>query len=255
MSASQQPKHKPPTPEEIIRQQTADAKHAKYQKENPAQAPLLPDIVKTSVPAAPDNRTAAEKLVDTVAPSFAPGPIIKFNGKDGQFEPAGGGDALDETTRYAALIPEMWSGFIKFNGEGEQPTRIGGLPYDGYTLPPRESLGDLDPDSWPAGLDGKPSDPWLHQMLMPLLNVATSELVAFQTTSVTGRSAVGQLMRSYNRMRQANPGEVPIVLLKPSAYEHRTFGRVHVPTFVVVGRIVPGGTKPIDDMNDEIPHL
>ena len=30
----------------------------------------------------------------------------------------------------------MWNGLIKFNGEGEQPTRIGGNPYDGYE-PPR----------------------------------------------------------------------------------------------------------------------
>ena len=147
----------------------------------------------------------------------------------------------------------MWSGFIKFNGEGEQPTRVGGLPYDGYDVPARESLGDLDPDEWPDGLDGKPSDPWLLQMLLPLQNIETSEVFCFQTTSPTGRTAVGTLMRAYNRMRKTSPGEVPIVQLKPSSYEHRTFGTVNIPCFVIVGRTKPGDTQPADDMDDAAP--
>ena len=218
MSTAQ--RRKTPTSEEIIARQKSDAVSAKSSilaTSHQAPAP--------SVPAAPDSRNAAEKLADDIAPSFAPGPIIKFNGKEGGFELAGSGETLDETTRYAALVDETWSGFIKFNGEGEQPTRIGGLPYDNYETPPRESLGDLDPDEWPSGLDGKPTDPWLRQILVPLQNMHTLEVFTFQTTSTTGRTAVGTLMRAYNRMRRANPSEVPVVQLKASSYEHRTFGR------------------------------
>lgn len=243
---------KPPTPEQVIAQQNADAKRQKYEREHPAQAPL-PDIVKATVPAAPDTRTAAERLADAVAPSFMPGPPIKFNGKDGKFEMPGSDEPLSEATRWAARVDEMWSGHIKFNGEGEQPTRVGGLPYNNYEMPPRESLGDLDPDEWPDGLDGKPADPWLHQMLVPLQNIETSEVFTFQTTSATGRTAVGALMRAYNRMRTAYPGEVPIVQLKPSSYEHRTFGKVNIPAFVIVGRTNVDEPKPADDMDDEAP--
>jgi hypothetical protein len=252
MSAYQQPNRKPPTPEQVIAQQVADAKRQKHAREYPAQAPL-PDIVKAAVPSVPDNRTAAERLTDTIAPSFMPGPPIKFDGKAGQFVLAGSDEPLAEATRYAALIPEMWSGWIKFNGEGEQPTRVGGAPYDNYEMVARESLGDLDPDEWPAGLDGKPADPWLHQMLIPMQNMETSEIFTFQTTSTTGRTAIGALMRAYNRMRRAKPSEVPIVLLKPGSYEHRTFGKVNIPNFVIVGRTVPGNTQPLDDMDDEVP--
>ena len=252
MSAYQQPNRKPPTPEQIIAQQVADAKRQKHAREHAAQAPL-PDIVKAAVPAVPDNRTAAERLADTIAPSFMPGPPIKFDGKAGRFVLPGTDEAISEAIRYAALIPEMWSGWIRFNGEGEQPTRIGGLPYDGYELQPRESLGDLDPDEWPAGLDDKPADPWLHQLLVPLQNLATLEVFTFQTTSTTGRTAVGALMNAYNRMRRTRPNEVPIVMLKPGSYEHRTFGKVNIPSFVIVGRTVPGDAQPVDDMDDTVP--
>ena len=226
---------KPPTPEQIVAQQKADAARQKRERQD-----TLPGIL-NKAPAVPDTRNAAEKLADTVAPSFMRGPPIKFDGKAGRFVLAG--SDLDETTRYAALLREMWSGHIKFNGEGEQPTRIGGLPYDGFEMPPRESLGDLGADEWPAGLDGKPSDPWLHQMLIPLQNIETAEIFTFQTTSPTGRTAVGALMRAYNRMRRTHPNETPIVQLKASSYEHRTFGKVNIPSFAIVGRTTPGSAQ------------
>jgi hypothetical protein len=255
MPSYQQPNRRPPTPDQIVSQQKADAARQKRERE---QQGSLPEILKAAVPAAPDNRTAAERLADTVAPSFMPGPPFRFNGKDGRFEKPGSDEPLDETTRYAALVHEMWSGRIKFNGEGEQPTRDGGLPYNGYEMPPRESLGDLDPNEWPAGLDGKPTDPWLHQMLVPMQNLETSEVFTFQTTSATGRAAVGALMRAYNRMRVAHPGEVPIVQLKPSNYEHRTFGKVNIPAFVIVGRTnidepKPGTPPTNNDPDDGLP--
>ena len=241
-------RRKTPTPEEIIARQKSDAVRAKSSiLATSHQAPP------PSVLAAPDNRNAAEKLADAVAPSVMPGPPFKFNGKEGQFEMAGSNEPLSEVTRYAALLHEMWAGRIKFNGDGEQPTRIGGLPYDGYELPARENLGDLDPDEWPAGLDGKPSDPWLEQFLVPFQNMETLEIFTFQTTSTTGRTAVGTLMRAYNRMRRANPNEVPVVQLKASSYEHRTFGRVNIHALVIVGRTTPGNPQRTDDMDDEVP--
>jgi hypothetical protein len=251
MSAPQHPKRRPPTPEQVIAQQNADARREKHAREHPVQAPL-PGIVK-AVPAVPDSRTAAERLADTVAPTFMPGKPLKFNGKDGRFETPGSAEPLSETTRWAALVHEMWSGHIKFNREGEQPTRIGGLPYDGYEVPPRESLGDLDPSEWPAGLDGGPADPWLLQMLLQLQNAETLEVFCFQTTSATGRAAVGSLMRAYNRMRKVSPDEVPVVQLKPSSYEHRTFGKVNIPCFVIVGRVKLSNAQPVGDMDDGIP--
>jgi hypothetical protein len=242
---------RPPTPEEITAQQKEDAAKAKA-----AAQDVVPATPAGTAVAVPDNRTVPERLADQLSPSFMPGPPIKFDGKAGKFVMSGDGQAISDATRYIALIPEMWNGYIKFNGEGEQPTRVGGLPYDGYEMPLRESLGDLDPNEWPIGLNEKPSDPWLHQVLIPLQNAETKEIVTFGTTSVTGRTAVGALLRSYNRMRRSNPDEVPIIQLRASSYEHRTYGKVNIPSFVICGRTTLDGTKPdtaAADMNDDIP--
>jgi hypothetical protein len=214
-------------------------------------------VPRASGPAVPDSRTAPERFVDEISPSFMPGQPIKFDGKIGKFVTPGNDTPLDETIRYAALLPETWTGYIKFNGEGEQPTRVGGLLYDNYVMPPREDLGDLDPTEWPLGLNGKPADPWLRQILIPIQNIATSEIFTFQTTSTTGKTAVGALLRNYNRMRRGNPNEVPIIQLKPSSYMHRTFGKVNVPSFVICGRTSLDSaqlTTLADGLNDEIPE-
>ena len=60
-------------------------------------------------------------------------------------------------------------------------------------------------------------------------------------------------MRAYNRMRKLHPNEVPVVLLKASSYEHRTFGKVNIPAFVITGRTTPGSTQRSDDMDDTVP--
>jgi hypothetical protein len=239
------------TPEEIISRQKDDATKAKA-----AAQEVVPATPASTAVAVPDNRTVPERLADQLAPSFMPGPLTKFDGKLGKFVMSGDNQAISEATRYIALIPEMWNGYIKFNGEGEQPTRVGGLPYDGYEMPPRESLGDLDPNEWPPGLDGEPADPWLHQVLIPLQNAETKEILTFGTTSVTGRTAVGALLRSYNRMRRGNPAELPIIQLRASNYVHRTFGKVNIPSFVICGRTTLDGTKPdtvAADIDDKIP--
>src|SRR6516165_8621385 len=113
------------TPEEIISRQKDDAAKAKAA----AQQAVVPAKPTNAALVVPDSRTVPERLADQLAPSFMPGPPIKFDGKLGKFVMSGDNQAISEATRYIALIPEMWNGYIKFNGEGEQPTRVGGLPY------------------------------------------------------------------------------------------------------------------------------
>jgi hypothetical protein len=254
---------KPPTPEQITIQQKRQAENdlAKRKAALPPGVPAASVPVKaaTTAVALPDNRTAAEVYVDNVSPSFMPGPLVKFDGKAGQFVLASSGDALDPMKRYIARLPDMWIGWIKFNGEGEPPNRVGGLLYDGYVMPPRAALGDNDESEWPLGLDDKPTDPFLHQQLIPIQDAGTWEILCFGTTSPTGRTAVGALLRAYNRMRRANPNDVPIIQLVPSSYQHRTFGKVNIPRFVICGKTHydaisdPEPELPLgDDLNDKI---
>ena len=262
MPIDQHPRRR--TPEQIVADQKQQAETERRRKlatsVAPASAPptTVPATARASSLATTDTRTVPERLADELSSSFMPGPPIKFDGKIGQFVTPGNGELIDEKTRYAARVPEIWNGRLKFNGEGEQPTRVGGFPYDGYEMPERETLGDNDPDEWPTGLNGKPSDPWLHEILLPIQNIETGEVFCFGTTSATGRTAVGSLLRAYNRMRRANQNEIPIIQLKPSSYEHRTFGKVNVPSFVIVGRTNLDGTKPdtaTADMSDAIPEF
>jgi len=251
-----------PSPEQVMAAQKrqSEADLAKRKAALPA-TPVIPVPAKATTTAAamPDNRTAPEVYADNVSPSFMPGPLVKFDGKAGQFIVASSGEELDPMRRYIARLPDMWIGWVKFNGEGGPPSRVGGLLYDNYIMPPREALGDTDETDWPLGLDDKPTDPWLHQQLIPLQDVGTWEMLCFGTTSTTGRTAVGALLRAYNRMRRTNPNEVPVIQLVPSSYHHRTFGKVNIPAFKICGKTKydaitePEPELPLaKDMNDQI---
>jgi hypothetical protein len=245
-------KRTPPSSAQVLAEQKQVAA-----KEIAQRKAALPATPATSVPAKtattavamPDSRTAAEVYADNVSPSFMPGPLVKFDGKEGHFVLASSDEKLDPMRRYIARLPDMWVGWIKFNGEGEPPSRVGGLLYDGYVMPPREALGDTDESEWPLGLDDQPTDPWLHQQLIPIQDAGTWEVLCFGTTNSTGRTAVGALLRAYNRMRRADPDEVPIIQLVPSSYTHRQFGKVNIPAFKICGK-----TK-YDAITDPEPEL
>lgn len=252
----QQAKRKPPTPEEIIAQQKADAARQKIQtgRQVATKPPVAP-------PAAviPDNRTDVEKYIDEVAPSFIAGKLIKFS-KEGRFVVAETGDELSADDDFVALCDETLCGWIKFGPDGAPPERQQGLLYDGFVMPPRATLGDLDETEWPAGLSGAPTDPWQHQICLVLQSPVTQELFTFATSSQTGRRAVGNLLRHYDRMRRTDTDSYPVVRLKPSGFNHRDerVGWVHVPGFAVVGRTPKNSatvpqTSPAADLNDEIP--
>ena len=88
----------------------------------------------------------------------------------------------------------------------------------------------------------------------------TTELFTFVTSSITGRRAVGNLLRHYDRMRRTHPDELPVVRLKVGGYQHRDerVGWVATPVFAVVGRAprdsaTKPDTSPGGDMDDEIP--
>lgn len=99
------------------------------------------------------------------------------------------GDELSPDDDFIALSDETLIGWIKFGAEGELPERHQGLLYQGFVMPPRESLGDTDEGPWPEGLSGQPADPWQHQVCLVLQSPVTQELFTFSTTSQTGRCA------------------------------------------------------------------
>jgi hypothetical protein len=181
-------------------------------------------------------------------------------GKEGKFVTADDGEPIDENAEFIALCDETLIGYIKFHPDGETPPeRIMGLLYGGFVMPARETLGDTNETQWPLGLSGMPEDPWRHQICLVLQNSETRELFTFATTSPTGRRAIGNLLRHFNRMQRTNPNELPVVRLRPGGYQHRDerIGWVSTPTFVAVGRTPRDSAAKPDtslaaDMNDQL---
>ena len=88
----------------------------------------------------------------------------------------------------------------------------------------------------------------------------TGELMTFVTSSVTGRRAVGNLLRHFDQMERANSNEYPVIRLKTGGFQHPDdrVGWVSTPLFAIVGRSPKGSAaKPNSslaaDLQDEVP--
>ena len=210
--------------------------------------------------AVPDTRTTVQRYLDEIAPSTFPGREGRFDPKGNKYVFRDDGSDMPPDADYAAECDQTLIGYIKFNGEGVPPDSIMGLLYQGFVLPDRRSLGDLDESQWQLGLDGQPADPWVHRMCLVLRNLATNEYVTFITQSKTGRRAVGSLLKHYDRMQRTDPEAYPVVRLKSGGYMHRDsrVGFVPTPAFAVVGKTPKASaaipdTSPSGDLDDSIP--
>jgi hypothetical protein len=280
------PKPHPKTPGQVLAQQKADAERDQKRKRSfvPLGAtyiegghidPLasqpttaMDQFAKGGQPpqavVVPDNRTSVQQYVDEIAPSSIAGRLIKFS-KNGEFVFADTDETVSTDADFIALCDEVLIGWIKFHREEEgdektPPDRVMGVLYDGFIMPPREKLDELNPADWPIGLSGAPEDPWQHQICLVLQTPGTHELFTFATTSKTGRRAIGNLLRHYDRMRKKDADHYPIVRLKSSGFNHRDprIGFVPTPLLAVVGT-APRASAAIPDsslaadMNDQIP--
>jgi hypothetical protein len=95
-----------------------------------------------------------------------------------------------------------------------------------------------------------------------LQNTKTQELFTFVTSSKTGRRAVGNLLKHYDRTRKTDAAYYPLINLAVGGFSHpdQRVGWVATPVFQVVGRIARAdAAKPEelvrhDEYNDEIPY-
>jgi hypothetical protein len=184
------------------------------------------------------------------------GAIVKF-GKDGSFKKTLDDSLVPDGTEGVAIVDQTQAGWIRFNGKGQPPDRRMGPIAQGFVPPKREELGDTDESQWEVGLDGKPADPWQHQLVLPILT-RDDEMLLFTTTSLTGRRAVQLVLQHYARMQKRDPGFYPVIQLKVSGFQHRDdrIGWVKTPAFAIVGKAKAGAAKKVDlpdDAGDEIP--
>jgi hypothetical protein len=162
-------------------------------------------VGKEPAPAVVRNDDYRDRYLNEIAPSGIVGRRIKFT-KEGTFVTHDDGHEVPPETVFAALCDQTLIGWMKFNGPKVPPDVEMGLLYGGYEMPARASL---DESQWELGPSGKPSDPHQHHMFLVLQDAETLELFTFDTSSPTGRRAVGNLLRHYDRMVRTHPGEVP----------------------------------------------
>ena len=269
--------HEAPTGSQILdekiakrKAQKVSAKASRVQSSRPAKGAEVLGTIKGAAPAPNPTSQAVTvgatpqeyraRYLDEIAPASIVGRLIKFS-KDGQFITADDDQPVPPEAEFTVLADQTLVGWLKFNGDGEAPSREMGLLYESFVMPPRESLGDLDKSLWELGLDGHPQDPWQHFVYLVLQDVSTSELFTYTTSSKTGRRACGNLLRHYDRMRRNHPDDLPRVRLGAGGFEHRDtrVGWVSVPLFIVIGRTPRDGvakpetTTTSEFLSDTIP--
>jgi hypothetical protein len=251
----------PPSPETVMAEhkRLAEKEHTERKAQTADTPANLPAKAEPTNIAIPDGRTSVQAYLDEISPTTAVGRIMK-TGKEHVFGTVDDGREVADDIDFIALLDQTAIGYAKFNGEGNPPDRIMGLLYDGFTLPPRETLSDTDQSLWQLGLNKQPADPWVHQIYVVLQRGDTGELFTYIASSVTTRRAVGNLLRHYDRMRKTDSNSYPLVRLKVGGFNHRDerVGWVKVPVFAVVGRAPKESAAKPDtsissDMNDQIP--
>jgi hypothetical protein len=166
-------------------------------------------------------------------------------------------------TRIAHVEATM-RGYVKFQDGKRVAQRIGRVA-DGFQLPRRDDLGDLDQEEWQRDSSGKLVDPWSQQYYLPMEDPEDGAIAIFVTGSVGGIGAVGKLCDVFSN----NLGKgLPVIKLDVRSYPHPDWGRIETPDFKVLswdgGEVVippsspPASPQPAaavkkDDMNDEIP--
>jgi hypothetical protein len=187
----------------------------------------------------------------------ASGTFIKF-AKDGVYRKQIDDTEIPKGTEAVLIYDQVRVGWIKFMGKGNPPLRQMGPVFEGYVPPDRDSLGDTDETNWEIGLSGRPTDPWQFQILLPLQDTKTGELLIFGTSSITGRRACDSMISTCSRMQRAEPDYYPIVRLDVSGFEHRDerIGWVRTPAFTRVGKALKADVSVTvtgaDEMSDSI---
>ena len=264
----QRPMRKPPTPEQINRQQgfeppkaKAEAAHAVVPTK-PA-APVTPPstvvAAASSTALTPFNREAFERnLVKWASGGLPP---MTHNGLEGGFRTTGGEEADVSEKIFAAHLDETLREWIHFNGEGSPPTILSVGIYEYRELPARAELGETDEKLWEKDrFRGEPTDPWQEQFRAPIVSTDEGgEIYELTSRSPTSKNAFRALLNRYGRHPQRHKGMVPLIKLVDSTYFNKRLGTDKPkPDYKIVGWIAKDApaakpAKPELPFDDSIP--
>jgi hypothetical protein len=183
------------------------------------------------------ERNFFELYAEIVSRAALVGDLLRFS-KYGEFK--AGRDKYDVPvgTVLVAHMPTLTIGYIKWI-ENRPVDHKMGLVADGFVPPKRETLGDLDKDQWERWErgdddDDRPRDPWQPTNYLVMSDPETKALYTFSTTSKTGFSSLGELVKAYGQRMRQFPDEYPAVELQRRHYNDPRYGEVRFPGFKVV---------------------
>jgi len=163
------------------------------------------------------------------------GQLLKFS--KGDYLAGQEDEEVPVGTQFVANMDEMLAGWIRW--ENNKPTdHVMGKVSDGYQPPRRNELGDTDKDQWEVDAQGQQRDPWQFSNYLLMKGAGADDgLYTFTTSSRGGLNALGDLCKVYGKAMAQRADEYPVVALGVNAYDHpnRSFGRIKVPTFQIVG--------------------
>ena len=165
-----------------------------------------------------------------------PGELLKFT--KGVWEQGLDRAPVSSAQTFVPVMNTLMEGHIKW-AEGRPADAAMGLVADGFQPQDRNDLGDLDPELWEIGEDGKRQDPWQPTTLLVFVSAeAPHHIHTFSTSTIGGQSAVGDLCEAHARATE-DAGQYPVVTLAVDFYEHRikSYGRVKVPLFKLCGAV------------------
>jgi len=178
----------------------------------------------------PDGPNVYEAYGNSVSRMTFPGDLLTFS-KYGEYKAGQDKDDLPLGTRLVVHPPTMLIGWVRW--EDSRPVDFQmGLLSEGFMPPKRDTLGHLDKSQWETFGDGGVKDPWQLSNQVVMTGLDNGDVVyTFTTSSKTGRSALGEVLKAYGHRIRQHPDGYPVVELLMRSYRHPQFGEQRVPVF------------------------
>jgi hypothetical protein len=175
-----------------------------------------------------NSATEADNIMSAVQEDGGFGKLLKFRKGEYRIDE----DVIQHGTRYLAHAAAWTKTWIKFvDGKVEQRTIY--CVARGEKPPEREELDDAQLIGQ-KDANGKSTDPWVFQYLLPFEDLLSGELVIFATQSFGGQLAVREVCDSFARRTKKGLRGQPIVALHATEMRTKDYGKVPRPKFQIV---------------------
>jgi hypothetical protein len=162
------------------------------------------------------------------------GRLLLFS-KFGEYNAGAEKEEIAIGTKLVGHMPSLLVGHVKWENNRPIARKMGAVG-EGY-VPDRNTLGDNDKSLWERYDDGRLRDPWQFTNYLVFVNLDTSDLFTFATSTQGGLGAIGELSKVYGKHIRQAPDELPLIELGCGSYQHsnRSYGEIRFPIFKIVG--------------------